>query len=56
MLIRDPISRDFFQEEPYSVHWVGPAIVAAALLAGVAALFYGMLNAGMPPLDFDVPF
>jgi len=51
MLIRSRISRDFFEEEPYSVDWAGYAIVFIALLAGAAALVYATANFGTVPSD-----
>jgi hypothetical protein len=54
MFIRGPIRRDFFEEEPYSVDWVGPAIVLIAILAGIAALFFGLMHSEIPPIEFEV--
>jgi hypothetical protein len=53
MLIRSRISRDFFEQEPYSVDWVGPAIWFVAVLAATAVLGYAMVNSGISPFEFD---
>jgi hypothetical protein len=53
MLIRGPISQDFFEQEPYSGDWLAHAVVFIALLAGAAALVYAMLNYGISPFEFD---
>jgi hypothetical protein len=51
MLIRSPISRDFFEEEPHSMNWIGPVIWLVAL-AGGAALVYATVNFGTVPSEF----
>jgi hypothetical protein len=55
MLIRGRISRDFFEQEPHSVDWLGPVIWAfvALALASSAALIYASLNFSIVPLEFD---
>jgi hypothetical protein len=53
MLIRSRISRDLFEEEPHSADWVGPAIVLIVLLAGAAALVYGVVNGGIPSFEVN---
>jgi hypothetical protein len=53
MLIRSRISREFFEQEPYSVDWVGPVIWLIAALAGAAALVYFSVNFGIAPSEFD---
>jgi len=52
MLIRSRISRDFFEEEPYSVDWVGYAIALIVAVAGTAALVYATVNFGIVPSEF----
>ena len=52
MLIRGPISRDFFEDEPDCEGWVGNVIVLVVLLAGVAALCCATVSSGTPPLEF----
>jgi len=53
MLIRSPISRDFFEQEPHSVDWIGAVIWFIAALAVAAALVYATVNFGMGPFEFD---
>jgi hypothetical protein len=52
MLIRSRISRDFFEQEPHYVDWVGPAIWLIAALAGAALLAYTAANFGITPSEF----
>jgi hypothetical protein len=55
MLIRGRISRDFFEQEPHSVDWLGPLIwiIAALALALSATLIYATLDFSIVPLEFD---